>query len=296
MSGASPLIGRVSGVAAWRAPTWAAAMLAAAIVVHLGVSASGLLHRRPAMETRSPARSRAAPDLGLVAGLFGRAAESATVATVPADELELTGTLSRPDPSAGFGIIRRRGESEHTYRVGAQIPGSGKLLEVYAERVVIDRGGARAVLWLPHGVLGTSLGRRVAQAPGKPQKVNAQVAASPIVPTTAEDRRAHPINLPSSPIANALHMRPLLMMNHLVGYQVSSQPGGPVIGNLPRGAVIREINGVPLTDGIITTKQLNGLAAAGSGVVVILVDDKEQTITVDATSLGTLKRPAPGRR
>jgi type II secretory pathway component PulC len=273
------------------APRAAAAAAAIAIVGQLSwVGVSWVRQPRPqsAAEAAALALGAGAPavDFAAVGTLFGQHSVGPIAASEASGDLELTGTIARPDPIKGFGIIRRRGQPDLIYSVGAPLPGGSRLAEVYAKCVVLDGGTSRSTLCLPQarpdGVLA-----QLAMVSAEP-KPDSAVAASPHVPTTAEERRVHPINVPSTPVTDALNPRPLVVDEHLVGYSVSSEADTSPIPGLPRMALIREINGVQLTDGKIAARMFSSLASAGQATFVIQTAGGERTVTLDVSELAAL--------
>ncbi len=277
-------------------PLLVAGALAIAIVADGGWAlVRGTRTPRPAIGT--PA-ARAAPlvNRSAINALFGASPASANV--VPealSAEFELTGTIAMTDPTEGFGILRRHGQGEQSYRAGEALSGGAKLAEVYPERVVIDIGGALSTLWLPHGGARAPAATAVAWHAPPPRAVDPIVAASPPVPVSIDQRRQHPVNVPGSRVARALRPHAVVTDQRVVGYQLASGGTSPIAG-LPRGAIIREINGVPLTDGVVAGQMLDSLATAGSATFVIQGGDGQHTVTVDVTNLAALASPAAHSR
>jgi general secretion pathway protein C len=240
------------------------------------------------IDAAAPALRAGAPavDFSAVGALFGQQSAAPVAAVDSSGELELTGTIARLDPIKGFGIIRRRGQSDLFYSVGAALPGGARLAEVYAKCVVLDGGTSRSTLCLPQVRADGALAQLgMAHADPKPDPV---AAASPHVPTTAEERREHPLNVPSTPVTDALNPRPLVVDEHIVGYSVSSEADTSPIPGLPRMALIREINGVQLTDGKVAARMFTSLASAGQATFVIQTTGGEQTVTLDVSELAAL--------
>jgi general secretion pathway protein C len=274
--------------AAW-GPTIVAALAGIAIAADVGRwIASAFGRATPAAmttATRSPSEAPAV-DVSAVGALFGNAAgERGGAPTELGAELELTGTLSLEESGGGFGIIRRRSEAEHLYRIGDVLPGGLRLAEVYRSHVVLEGTSGRAALWLPQA----EFGRRALAAAGTERLAAARedelIADSPVVRKTRAARIAHRVNVPSSPMARALNPRPVIADDHLLGYRFSSASGVPPIAGLPRGALVREIDGVPLSDGVVTGKALSAMAARGTATFVIRAGDGEKTITLDVSHL-----------
>src|SRR5690606_1524177 len=74
----------------------------------------------------------------------------------------LKGVFTNPDPSRSAAILAPQGQPEKLYRVGASLPGSVALQEVFADRVILDRGGRLETLRLKLHDAPASAGRRSA--------------------------------------------------------------------------------------------------------------------------------------
>ena len=285
----------VYGSVARSAPTMAAFAASAAIAAQL----LWLLHGSFSPAARpSPQRGAAAvaardADVRVLGSLFG----SEKVVSGPggpaadASGLELTGTIALPDPQAGFGIVRLRGQPDRVYRVGAELPGGARLAAVYDACVGVDVGGSTARLCLPQVATTASPVPVAARVPRAPDPV---VESSPRVPQTLEARRAHPINVPSSVVTEVLRPRPMVVDERVIGYAVSSAEDSSPIAGLPRMAVIRSINGVQLTDGVVAAKMFDALPGAGQATFVIQTAHGEESLTLDVSSLAALARRMPG--
>ncbi len=105
----------------------------------------------------SESRSKATGNVNWILGkhLFGEAgaAPEVAVAEAPAQEtrlpLELQSVFVADVQEESSAIIAQRGKSGLLYRIGANIPGNAKLVEVLVDRVVLSRAGARETLKFP---------------------------------------------------------------------------------------------------------------------------------------------------
>jgi hypothetical protein len=238
----------------------------------------------PAARASPPAAT--ATGAGELGALFGRTPAAGAVVVAAAGELELTGTIAFADPRAGLAILRRHGQPEQLVRAGARLPNGAQLAAVYPTCVVVDSGGGSARLCLPQA----PAGQGIAPPPAAPvhRRHDPVVAASPPVPQTPEERREHPVNVPTTPMTEALGPRPLVVDDHLVGYMVSSELDTSSIPGLPRMALIREINGVPLTDGRVAARMFDSLASAAEATFVIQTPSGARSLTLDVSSLGKM--------
>jgi general secretion pathway protein C len=264
------------------------AILSAAVGIAIAADVGRVAQRLsqvPAPALAAVTQGSAAPDLGSLAALFGKppSAPGAT-AEVTAADLELTGTIAVDDPAAGFGILRRRGEPDRFYRAGDEVPGGGRLAEIYLDRVIIDAGVNRLTLRLPRAGLGGMAMVAALSRPRQPRWV--EIAAE--IPKSREGRLAHPVNALHSPLATALHLNAYVVDNHVLGYRINSGGSRPPIPGLPPKALIREINGVPLTDGDVAGRAIDSLPGAGVATFVIQTGDEQRSLTLDVSSLAAL--------
>ncbi len=87
--------------------------------------------------------------------LFGEAgsAPEVTISDEPAREtrlpLELQGVTVADVAEESMAIIAQRGKAGLRYRIGSDVPGNAKLVEVLADRVILRRAGARETLMFP---------------------------------------------------------------------------------------------------------------------------------------------------
>ncbi|MGH8136079.1 MAG: type II secretion system protein N, partial [Steroidobacteraceae bacterium] len=83
--------------------------------------------------------------------LFGVAESSGDTNAAPATsaDLALVGTLAGLSPGQGWAIIGASAQAARVYATGATLPGRTTLLEVYPDRVILDRNGVRESLLMP---------------------------------------------------------------------------------------------------------------------------------------------------
>jgi general secretion pathway protein C len=63
--------------------------------------------------------------------------------------LKLTGVFATQDPSKGSAVISVSGQKPKLVAVGDTLSGGAKLIEVYADRIVLEQAGEQSVLRLP---------------------------------------------------------------------------------------------------------------------------------------------------
>jgi general secretion pathway protein C len=164
-----------------------AALFTLGMVVVVAVALAGLTWQVAAPPTTPPPSqpgtaapgaapaARAGDGLAGVAGLhlFGvvAAADRLDRPSPPIDapetrlRLELKGVIARPTPEAGVAVIADARGRDALYLVGAELPGSAILEQVYADRVILSRGGRYEMLRLPRDATAVSGGSpKAAQA------------------------------------------------------------------------------------------------------------------------------------
>lgn len=162
-----------AGSAAWARslPLW----VSVALVVLLAWQSIQLVWtlmgagRTPAAGATGGASIQAPPVLGIDVGaivnahLFGVAGVTDAGPTDPNDvaatqmALVLVGTIAHSDPALGYAIIGDSAPTAKVYAVGKTITGGTKLHAVYADRVILDRGGRLESLLLPKKFTGGGL-------------------------------------------------------------------------------------------------------------------------------------------
>ncbi len=151
-------------------PRWVALLLVVGIAWQLaqviwmlmpGSDAGDQVIAPPVQISRSPAATSGSVDVQRIADahLFGEADPEAVVAPAPQENLEnlaetrlnlsLKGTLASADPESAVAIIADAANEEKIYMVRDTVAPGATLHAVYADRVVLNRGGILEVLKLP---------------------------------------------------------------------------------------------------------------------------------------------------
>jgi general secretion pathway protein C len=220
------------------------------------------------------------------AHLFGVAQHSGDPSDVPATSANLTlaGTLAGPDPSTGWAIIGTTGQSARVYATGSSLPGGTKLVAVYPDRVILDRGGARESLVLPRlsgGAAPGAFAPPVAQGGMTPDDVVRQVLGQ------------------QAAVNELLRPQPVFAGGQLRGFRV--YPGRDrtqfARTGLQPGDLVMAINGAALDD---PQRGLETLRGIGQGAAVTLTIDRngqQQQLTIDPAEamqeLQPLAEPEP---
>ena len=212
-----------------------------------------------------------------LAGLsvFGSAAASQNrVVKAPDTSLSwaLKGVYSNPDPSRSAAILSPQGQSEKLYRVGALLPGNVTLQQVFADRVILDRGGRLETLRLKRSdAPASSTGRR---------------SAASALPTaaTAEPRvdRDAWVNDPQR-FLDVISANPVMEDGVLHGLEISPARNArefEAAGFMP-GDVIVEVNGRAVSDISDYRDLLAELADASSVSVSLERNGEPMNITIN---------------
>jgi len=219
----------------------------------------------------------AGPNLANIVGahLFGTAAVEASgdAASAPATSLRLTlaGTIAGEDPAKGWAIIGQTAQDAKVYATGASIPGGARLREVYADRVILERGGRLEALSLPRLAGGSTMpavSRSDAPRPSLAQSVQALSARDPIA------------------VSEFIRPQPVFAGGQQKGYRV--YPGRnraqfASMGLMP-GDLVTAVNGSPLNDPNSGLETLRGISAGGAITLTIERNGNEQQLTIDPSA------------
>jgi len=264
-------------------------------VVLLAAQLAALLWRAldqaaPAPALPPPAADANAPAVDLTAivnaHLFGVASLSGNPAAAPATSanLSLAGTLAGRDPEQGWAIIGASGQSARVYATGAQLPGGARLVAVFPDRVILDRGGARESLVLPR--MSGGGGAAAGMAYGPTASVPAASLADSVRQLVAQDPAA----------ANELlRPQPVFAGGSLRGYRV--YPGRnraqfAALGLQP-GDLVTAVNGAALDD---PNRGLEIVRGIGQGSAVTLTIDRNgqtQQLSVDPAAVAQQLQAGP---
>jgi len=189
--------------------------------------------------------------------------------------LSLVGTLAVHDPAAGLAILGPTPTDAHLFATGSDVVPGVRLVEVYADHVVIDRGGGvRESLVLPHA--GGGLPPTAAAGPALAD-VARQVAAAPEV------------------IGDLMRPMPTYVAGQLRGFKL--YPGRDrrrftQLGLQP-GDMVTQVNGVPINDAQHGLEMLQSLGNSTSASVTVERGGVIQSVTIDSSQLSGLNEPRP---
>jgi len=220
--------------------------------------------------------------------LFGEAAEQPEIAApavvdAPDTTLSLTlrGILSKEGDPNGSVLIESRNQQK-AYYVGQAIEGADgtKLHSVYADRVLLDRGGGRIeTLRLPKE-LTASAGSPMGM-PSLPQP-QPQPQAAPLRDVITDN---------AARLTDIVRLAPHVQEGQVVGFRVN--PGRDratfdALG-LQAGDVVTDINGTVLDDPSQGLQVLQSLGESTQANVTVLRDGVPQVIVIDTTQLQRLQ-------
>ena len=252
---------------------------------------AGLLGSRDAAlagaPANDPARSAtAAADAGkavvdrlAAARLFGDATPTAAAAAGPAPAtslgLVLVGVFAREDPEGGRAIIGESAAAARLHAVGATLPGGARLLEVYADRVILGVGGARQTLLMPRNM-----------APGMapatdPTTTAASAEVAPLVAMPA----GPPGALPDP--SQLVRWQAILREGRIAGVRVypGEQPQLFQRAGLQPGDLVVELNGMPVASEAVAAQFAQTLAASPSSTLRVERGGRLEELRVDIARL-----------
>lgn len=225
----------------------------------------------------APPPPRANVDVQAIANahLFGLPTAEAqpNAANVPQTQMSLVlaGTIAFDDPDAGFAIVGESAANAKFYAVGGMIGGTARLHSVYADRVILDRGGRLEALSLPRGAPSTAVTAAARPAPANPVGDNLRRLAQ---------------NNPSA-IGEMLRAQPVFAGGAQRGYRV--YPGRDrqqfVRLGLQPGDLITSINGTALDDPMRSNEILNTFASSSTVAVTVERNGAAQQLTLDIAQL-----------
>lgn len=235
----------------------------------------------PTVPVTAPAANPGVNVAGIVnAHLFGTALAPAggDSASAPATSLNLVlaGTIAGEDPKTGWAIIGESAQAARVYATGASIPGGATLREVYADRVILDRGGRLEALPLPR-LAGGGAPVQVGYGPS-PAAAQEPSLADNIRQFVAQDPQA---------VSEILRPQPVFAGGQQRGYRV--YPGRnraqfAKLGLMP-GDLVTAVNGTPLDDPNRGLETLRGVGAGSPVVLTIERNGQAQQVTVDPSAV-----------
>lgn len=262
----------------------------ALLVIVIGLTAARLfwlLWPRPELPvtadlaTHERSADGAAPvnlDTIAAANLFGEKAAGETAGTAMKEieapetrlELTLTGIVSSRGGASSRAMIKDDNGEQHAYAVGDTIAGGVTLYTIYANRVILDRGGRYETLTLERektaeGVQRVERGERVTGA------------AAEQLGTVRQQLLDDP-----SKISQYLRLQPERRDGNLVGYRIYPAQDQALFNELGLrpGELVTAVNGIALDDARGNMEVLRKLSQAGSVTVTLGNGSEQRTMTV----------------
>jgi general secretion pathway protein C len=234
--------------------------------------------------TGAPTRPKGVDVQAIVsANLFGKAQDQAA-STGPAPEtqlnLVLSGVFAAEDPKKGHAIIGESAQQTKVYYVGDTIRSGTRLHEVYADRVILDRGGALETLALPKRNPTAVMASRPSPAPQPNRTVENLRRIAETNPTAfAEIVRPQPV------FANGVQR----------GYRV--YPGRnrqqfAKLGLQP-GDLVLSINGTPLDDPQRGMEIFNTIGTSDRVQVTVERNGQSQDLTLNTAQISVPEAESP---
>jgi general secretion pathway protein C len=208
-----------------------------------------------------------------VAGTPDAAAGDPNAVAATQMALVLVGTIAHADPALGYAIIGDSAATAKVYAVGKTVTGGTKLHAVYADRVILDRGGKLESLLLPKKFTG---GGAVAAAP-LPQ-AGGSMLGQRLQELAAQNPGA---------ITEILRPQPVFANGQQRGYRV--YPGRnrqqfSQLGLMP-GDLVTAINGTPLDDPARGMEILQSMNSASQVTVTVERNGQSSQININNAAL-----------
>jgi general secretion pathway protein C len=194
--------------------------------------------------------------------------------------LTLTGILSTSDEGLGQAIISSNRGQEKTYSVGDPVENAddAKMHSVFADRVILDRGGRLETLRLPKD-LTAATGTRPTAPPLPPAAEQPQGSLRQVISENA------------TRLTDIVRLAPHVQEGRVVGFRVN--PGRDratfeALG-LQSGDIVTDINGTVLDDPSQGLQVFQSLGESTQANVTVLREGVPQTIVIDTTQLQRLQ-------
>lgn len=224
------------------------------------------------------------PDVQAIAAthLFGEASREAAAPPPASHEdvaetrlnLSLKGTIAADDPAMSIAIISSSGDGEKVYSVDDTVAPGTTLHAVYADRVILNRGGVLEALKLPKEFPeGSRPVRRSAQAPTR------ATSANPSIQDVVTEN--------VTKLADVIRPTPYFVAGQQQGYRV--YPGRDrkqfaALGLRP-GDLIKDIDGAALTDPQQAMEIFQNLGTADEVSVTVERNGQPEVIVLSTSQL-----------
>jgi general secretion pathway protein C len=186
--------------------------------------------------------------------------------------LVLAGIIAAKDPKDGLAIVGENAANAKVYAVRDNIPGGARLNAVYADRVLLERGGRIEQLTLP---------RQYAAA--------APTRAVPPASPDALERVRRVINEQPGVIADVMRPQPVFAEGKQRGYRVypgRNRSAFMQLGLRP-GDLVVAINSTPLDDPARGEEIFRTLGSSSEAHVTVMRNGRQQDLTLNLSQLAT---------
>jgi general secretion pathway protein C len=205
------------------------------------------------------------------AHLFGQAAvaqSSGSDAPQTSLPLVLAGVLAADDPMKGFAIVGESAAAAKLHAVGATLPGGARLHAVYADRIVIDRGGNLESLALPKQMLA-----------GMPPPPVAQGNSA----NEIAERMRQAIQQNPGALSNVIRTQQVIAGGKQRGFRVypGANPSAFTRLGLRPGDLITAINDTPLDDPSRGEEVMRTLGSAPQVRVTVVRNGRQNDLVLD---------------
>ena len=211
------------------------------------------------------------------AHLFGQAA-TAPITTDAANApktsmpLVLSGIIAATNPRDGLAIIGESAAAAHVYAVGDNVPGGARVNSVYADRVLLDRGGRIEALVLPHQY-----------GSGMPPPPTAAA------PDNGFDRLRRTLEEQPGLMADVMRPQPVFADGKQRGYRVypgRNRQAFMRLGLRP-GDLVVGINGTPLDDPARGDEIFRTIGSASEAHVTVVRNGRQQDLALNLAQLAS---------
>jgi general secretion pathway protein C len=219
--------------------------------------------------------------------LFGTA-QAGNTGPAPDTTLAFTlhGIAAAKRTSDSRALIEANGDEE-PYGVGAQLPGGVKIHAIYADRVILDRGGRLETLRLPEQDIGGGGGN----VSGIQTMRQPQAMAPPT--QNLGQLRQEIMNNPTR-LMEVVRTMPVMDHGKLTGYRIYPASNPSVFNQLglKAGDVVTAVNGIPLTDPAQSMRVLSTLKTSDQISVSLLRNGQQQTqvLQIPPTSMQDMRQ------
>jgi general secretion pathway protein C len=223
--------------------------------------------------------SRKGPDVQAIvnAHLFGlpQAPTDANPAEAPQTQMNLvlSAVFATSDPAKGMAIIGESTTAADVFSVGAAVRPGTKLHAVYADRVILDRGGQLEALLLP----AESVAGMMVQAAARPTSAGARFT---------ENLRRIAENNPSA-FAEIVRPQPVFANGVQRGYRVYPGRNRQQFARLglQPGDLVLAVNGTPLDDPQRGMEIFNTMASSDRVTVSVERNGQAQDLTLNTAQI-----------